>query len=121
MITPREVPYRTNWEVYRSAVHWINLKSAQDDKQISHAFILDNSVPADGLAKVVHTNTEEILYQNIHLSPRLPPKVILRTAWQVQHEGHAQREDSTGELLADETTIEPKINYRIHGIAQAEN
>ena len=41
--------------------------------------------------------TEKILHQRIHLLPRLPPKVIFKHFWQIQHEGHVQH-DATGEL-----------------------
>ena len=71
------------WKVYQNAVYWIDLKSAQDRGDLhfwprSKAIILDNSVPADCLEKVVHTKTDEILNEKIHLSPRLAPKVVLR-------------------------------------------
>ena len=69
---PREVPQRTKWKMYH-AVHWINLKSAQDRgvacwQTHSNVTVLDNSVPADCLEKVVHSNTEEIRCQKILFS-----------------------------------------------------
>ena len=53
----------------------------------SNALILENSVPADCVEKVVNNMTEEILCQKIRLLPRLPLKVILKSVWQVQREG----------------------------------
>ena len=75
-------------EVFQKAVSSINLKIALEKGlafwQIrSSAFILRNSVPADGIEKVVNTRTEKILYQNTHPSSRPPLKVILKDAWQV--------------------------------------
>ena len=101
---PREVHYRTKRNMYHNAVYWINLKSAQGRglaswQTHSNASILDNSVPADGLEKMVHTKTEEILYKKIRLSPRLPRKKVLKSAWQVQNEGQVQHEGSTGDPL----------------------
>ena len=66
---PRKVPYKTKWNVYQDAVYWINLKNAQEKglafwQTRSNAVILHDSVPADGLGKVVSTRTEEILYQS---------------------------------------------------------
>ena len=61
-----------------------------------------------------------MVHAKIHLSPLLPPKVILKSAWQVQHDGLAQRGDSTGEPVADEMTIEPKIDLRLRGFSRAE-
>ena len=63
----------------RMQCFWINLKSAQDKGSAfwqtrSNASILDNSVPADCLDKVVHTKSEEVRYRKIHLSSRPPPK-----------------------------------------------
>ena len=108
--------------MYLNAIFWISLKNAPDKgfafwQTRSNDSILHNSVPADCLEKVVHTQTEEILHQKIHLSPRLPPKIILESAWQLQYEGHAQRGDRT---VANEMTIGPKIDFWIQGISHAE-
>ena len=78
--------------------NWIHLKTAPDrglacSQTRSNAIILDNPVPADCLEKVVRAKTP---HQKINLSPRLPTKVILKSAWQVRHEGHAQHGNSTG-------------------------
>ena len=64
------------------------------------------------LKNVVHTKTDAILHPKIHLSPRLPRRVILKSAWQVQNEGPVQHE---GEMM-----IEPKIDFRIQGVSRAE-
>ena len=69
---------------------------------------------------MVHTKTEEHVHQKSHLSPRLPPNVILRNAWQVQLEDHHQRGTDAGQLAADEVTLEPQIVFRIQGIFRAE-
>ena len=64
--------------------------------------------------------TEEILSQKIHLSPRLPRKVIFKSLWHVQHAGQVQHEGSTGKPVADEMTTEPKIYFRIQCIPHVE-
>ena len=64
---------------------------------------------ADCLEKVVKTRSEEILYQKVSLSPRLP-EVVLKNAWQVQHADHHQRGTSTGQ---------PKQIFRIQGTSHA--
>ena len=61
---PRVVPSRTKWKVYQNSVYWINLKSAQGSglrfqQTNSNAIILDNSVPADCLEKVVNRKSRE--------------------------------------------------------------
>ena len=55
----------------------------------------------------------------IRSSPRLPPKVILKSVWQVQHEGQVQQE-STGRPVAVQVTITPKVGLRFQGISRAE-
>ena len=118
---PRQVPYRTRWKVNQDAVYWINLTSAQEKglafwQTRSNAMVLDNPVPADCLQKVAPTKTEEILCRKIHLSPSLPPKVILKSSWQDRHEDHDQRGTSAGEPVASE----PEIDFRIQGFSRAE-
>ena len=63
---------------------------------------------------MVHTKLEEIPCQKIHLSPRLPPKVIFKNAWQIQHEDHV------GKVGGHETMMEREIAFRIQGISRAE-
>ena len=99
---PREVPCRMKWNVHQNAVCWINLQSAQDRglafwQTHSNASILDNSVPADCLQKVVRTKNEEILTEKIRLSPRLPRKFVLKSASQAQNEKVVHLK--TGEIL----------------------
>ena len=93
--------------MYHNAVYWINLKSAQDRGLIfwrtnSNTIILDDSVPAHCLQKVVNHKTGDILYQKIRLSSRPPPKVTLKSAWQVRYE-------STGKSVADQVTTRPEV------------
>ena len=114
----RERPKSGNWKVYHTAVYWINLKSAQDRglkfwRTNSNAVILDDFVPADCHGKVVNHKTADILYQKIRLSPRPPPKVALKSAWQVRHE-------STGKPVADQVTIRPEVGSRLPGVPPEE-
>ena len=97
--------------MYQNAVYWVNLKSAQTH---SNAIILDSSVPADCLEKAEHTKIQEILFAKVHLSPRLPRKMNLTSAWQVQHEGGTEKPVAVGR------TLEPKIDFRIQGIPHEE-
>ena len=85
----------------------------------SNAVILHESVPDVCLEQVVNTKTEEILYQEASLSPHPPPRIILKGAWQVQHEDYNQRGTSVGRLVAVEGEVEPKIDFRIQGIPYA--
>ena len=66
----------------------------------------------------MNTRTEEILYQKTHSSPRLPPKVNLKGARQVQHEDH-HRGTNSRQPVADEGKMELKIDFRIQGASHA--
>ena len=120
---PREVPQRTKWKMYH-AVHWINLKSAQDRgvacwQTHSNVTVLDNSVPADCLEKVVRSNTEEIRCQKIHFSLPLPRNNLSSRAPGISKAKFNTRA-VPGEPVADEMKIEPKIDFRIQGLSCAE-
>ena len=92
---PRIVFYETKGKVYQNAVYWVNLTEAQKKgltfyQTQSNAIILHDSVPANFIAMVVDTRSKEILHESTYLTPRPAPKIGLRTAWQVRHEGHQQ-------------------------------
>ena len=122
---PRGVLYRTKWKVYQNAVYWISLKSAQDRglafwQTNSNAVILAKTVPADCVEKTWYIpKLKKFCIQKIHLSPRLPRRIIFKSAWQVQNE-EVLHEGSTAELVADEMTTERKIDIRIHGKSRAQ-
>ena len=119
----RKVPYRTRWKVFQNAVHCINLKRAQDRwapwQARSNAIIFDSF--ADCLEKVVHTKLKKFCIKKIHLSPSLPPKVILtRVLGMFNTKATLNVGIVQGKLVADEMTIEPKIDFRRQGISRAE-
>ena len=58
-------------------------------------------------------------YPEAHSSPRPPPTVILKDAWQVQHEDDHKRGTSAGQPVAYEGKMEPEIDSRIPGISHA--
>ena len=85
----------------------------------SNAFMSGNSVQADCLEKVVDLKTGKNLYQKGHLSPLLPPKVIPKSVWQVQHEDQVEQE-STGRPVADQVTITPEVGLSFQGVPREE-
>ena len=84
----------------------------------SNSIIIYDPVPANSVEKVANTQTKEILYQKVSLSPRPPPKITLNDTWQVQREFSHQRGASTVRPFADDE-IELKIDFRIRGSPQA--
>ena len=84
----------------------------------SNAIVLHDIVPADSIERVVNTKTRDILYQEASLSPRPPPEITLKEAWQVQRDDSHQRGTSTGNPVADEEKKELKIDLRVQRIPQ---
>ena len=70
-------------------------------------------MPADCIENAVSTRGHEILYHGIP-SPRLPPKVVLKNVWQVQHDKQFSNEQSCAE--GDRF----KIDLRVQGVPHKE-
>ena len=114
----------SKWTVTQDTINWINLEKAQDKGLLfwqtrSDAIIFYNSVPADCVETVVKTQTTEILYKKVSLSPRPPPKIILKEARQAQRDDSHQRDTGMVKPVAEEEKRELKIDLRVQGIPQA--
>ena len=71
------------WKKHHDAVFWVNIdlaitKGLTFYQTRSNAIILQGTLPACCIPKVVRLNTGEVLYGKSHLSPRPPPKISLR-------------------------------------------
>ena len=47
----------------------------------SNAIILQETLPAYCIPKVVRLKTGEVLHEKVYMSPRLPPKISLKHEW----------------------------------------
>ena len=56
-------------------------------QSVSNARILNHSVPADCLVKVVNRASRDILHENTSFLPQARFKVVHRKAWQAQQQG----------------------------------
>ena len=81
----------------------------------SHATILYDSVPADCIEKVVSTNLKRLFQKTS--TPRPPPKIILKEAWQVQRDTQVQRGSDIGKPIADEEEF--KIDLSVQGVQKS--
>ena len=62
------VPYKNNWRHLQDAMFWFDLQLAQNQgsvfwQTISTPIILNDSMPAQGLVRVIKRKTHEVLYQ----------------------------------------------------------
>ena len=81
---PRRAQYlHSAWKKHQDAVFWVDInlairKGLTFYQTRSNAIILQGSLPAYCIPKVVRLKTGEILYEKSHMSPRPPPKISLR-------------------------------------------
>ena len=87
------------WKRHQDAVFWvdINLAIARGFKFYqtrSNAIILQETLPAYCIPKVVRKETGEVIYEKVYMSPRLPPKISLKHEWKRDMGSeHAQRSE----------------------------
>ena len=84
---PRRAQYLHNaWKKYQDAVYWVDIdlafrKGLTFYQTRSNAIILQGTLPAYCIPKVVRLKTGEVLYEKANMSPRPPPKISLRHDW----------------------------------------
>ena len=81
---PRRARYvHSAWKRHQNAVFWVDINLAIREgltfyQTRSNAIILQGTLPAYCIPKVVRLKTGEVLYERPYLSPRPPPKISLR-------------------------------------------
>ena len=81
---PRRARYvHSAWKKHQNAVFWVDIDLAIKEgltfyQTRSNAIILEGTLPACCIPKVVRLKTGEVLYEKSYISPRPPPKISLR-------------------------------------------
>ena len=81
---PRRAQYlHSAWKKHQDAVFWVDIdlairKGLTFYQTRSNAIILQGTLPANCIPKVVRLKTGEVLYEKSYMSPRPPPKISLR-------------------------------------------
>ena len=81
---PRRARYvHSTWKRHQDAVFWVDINLAIREgltfyQTRSNAIILQGTLPAYCIPKVERLKTGEVLYERPYLSPRSPPKILLR-------------------------------------------
>ena len=84
---PRRAQYlHSAWKKHQDAVFWVDINLAIKEgltfyQTRSNAIILQGTLPAYCISKVVRLKTGEVLYEKAYMSPRPPPKISLRHDW----------------------------------------
>ena len=76
----------TAWKKHQNTVYWVDInlairKGLTIYQTRSNAIILQETLPAYCIPKVVRLKTGEVLYDKVYMSPRLPPKISLKHEW----------------------------------------
>ena len=97
---PRHAQYLHNaWKRHQDAVYGVDINLAIKRgltlyQTRSNAIILQETLPAYCIPKVVRMETGEILYEKVNMSPRPPPKISLKHEWKRElGSEHAQRSE----------------------------
>ena len=113
---PRHAQYLHNaWKRHQDAVYWadINLafkKGLTFYQTRSNAIILQETLPAYCIPKVVRMKTGEVLFEKVYMSPRPPPKISLKHEWKRElGSEHAQRAEA-GQPSRSFQTNQPTLN-----------
>ena len=81
---PHHAQYLHNaWKKHQDAVYWVDIdlafrKGLTFYPTRSNAIIIQGTLPAYCIPKVVRLKTGEVLYEKAYMSPRPPPKISLR-------------------------------------------
>ena len=84
---PRRAQYlHSVWKKHQDAVSWVGVdlairKGLAFYQTRSNAIILQGTLPACCVPKVVRLKTGEVSYEKAYMSPRPPPKISLRHDW----------------------------------------
>ena len=74
------------WKKYQNTVHWVDINLALKIGLLFYqtrwnAFILQETLPAYCIPKVVQMKTGEVIYEKGFASPRPPPNISLKHDW----------------------------------------
>ena len=112
----RHAQYLHNaWKRHQDAVYWVdnNLaikKGLTFYHTRSNAIILQETLPAYCIPKVVRMKTGEVLYEKVYVSPRPPPKISFEHEWKRElGSEHAQRSEA-GQLSRSFQSNQPTLN-----------
>ena len=130
---PRHVQYlQKAWKRHQDAVHWVDInlaivKGLTFYQTRSNAIILQETLPAFCIPKVVRMETGEVLYEKVYMSPRPPPKISLRHDWKrelgSEHAQRSEAEQLSGSIQSNqpilnpirERTVRPVITHDVIG------
>ena len=101
---PRRAQYLHNaWKRHQDAENWVDInlairKGSTFYQTRSNAIILQGTLPAYCIPKVVRLKTGEVFFEKVYMSPRPPPKISQRHDWTKELGSKADRQPD-GEVV----------------------
>ena len=113
---PRRAQYlHKAWKRHQDAENWVDINLAIEKglkfyQVRSNAIILQETLPACCIPKVVRMETGEVIYEKVYMSPRPPPKISLKHE-RIRELGseHAQRSE-VGQLSRSYQSNQPVLS-----------
>ena len=95
----------------QNTVYWVDInfalkKGLKFCQTRSNAIILHETLPAYCIPKVVRMETEEVIYEKVYASLRLPPKISLKHDWMKELGPEVARRPG-GEVARQPETSQP--------------
>ena len=113
---PLHAQYLHNaWKRHQDAVYWTDINLAIENRSTfyqtgSNAIILQKTLPACCIRKVVRMKTGEVPFEKVYMWPRRPSKISLKHEWKKElGSEHAQRPE-VGQLSRSFQTNQPTPN-----------
>ena len=92
---PRLASYKQKtWKRHQDTMYWVDIQLAQRKglkfyQTRSNAIILDDTLPAFCIPKVVAMESGEIINEKVFVSPRPPPKISFKDNWMKELDSEA--------------------------------
>ena len=113
---PRRAQYvHKAWKRHHDAVYWVDINLAIEKglkfyQTRSNTIILQETLPAYYIPKVLRMETGEVINEKVYMSPRPPPKISLKHEWKRElGSEHAQRSE-VGQLSRSLQSNQPILS-----------
>ena len=113
---PRHAQYLHNaWKRHQDAVYWVDInlairKGLTFYQTRSNAIILQETLPAYCIPRVVRMKTGDVLYEKVYMSPRPPPKISLKHEWRRELGSEDAQRSEVGQLSRSSQSNQPTLN-----------
>ena len=115
--TPRRAQYvHKAWKRHQDAENWVDInlalkKGLKFYQTRSNAIILQETLPAYCIPKVVRMETGEVKYEKVFMSHRLPPKISLKHEWKRELGSERAQRSEVGQQSRSFQSNQPILSH----------